>query len=200
MNTQINNKSGGQKHLKNGAQPKSLMIRKIKINTMKKIAYFLLFAVLLASCTSVKQIGKVNMISNRNVDPQLKYQVITTYSGGSSKEFKKSRATSIEDAVDQTVRKVPGGEFVMNAKIYLVKGKYIAVEGDVWGNSAQQSYRGFKIGDIVTWKVKSVTQGKKYLTGKITTLKDDKTCLVKIDDEKGKTIELEYDEITKTDN
>ena len=166
---------------------------------MKKIVYFLLLAVIFTACTSVEQIGKVNMISNRNVDPQLKYQVLTTYSGGTSKEFKKSRATSIEDAVDQTVRKVPGGEFVMNAKIYLVKGKYIAVEGDVWGNLAQQSYRGFKVGDTVTWKSKSVTKGTKYLTGKISTLKDDKSCLVKVDDETGKIIELEYDEITKTD-
>jgi hypothetical protein len=166
---------------------------------MKKISYFLLFAVLLAACTSVKQIGKVNMISNRNVNPELKYQVITTYSGGSNKELKKTRASSIEDAIDQTVRKVPGGEFVMNAKIYLVDSKYIAVEGDVWGNAGQQSYRGFKVGDQVTWKTKLNVNGTKYLTGKITTLKDDKSCLVKIDDEKGKTIELEYDEITKTD-
>lgn len=165
---------------------------------MRKITFFLLLAVLFASCTSITQIGKVNMISNRNVDPDLKYQVITTYSGGSKKEFKKSRATSIEDAIDQTVRKVPGGEFVMNAKIYLVKGKYIAVEGDVWGNPAQQSYRGFKVGDLVTWKTKSMKNGTKYLTGTIAALKDDKSCLVK-DDETGKTIELHYDEITKTD-
>lgn len=165
---------------------------------MKKITSFLLFAVLFTACTSVNQIGKVNMISNRNVNPELKYEVITTYSGGSKKEFKKSRATSIEDAIDQTVRKVPGGEFVMNAKIYLVKGKYIAVEGDVWGNPAKQSYRGFKVGDIVTWKTKSIKSGTKYLTGKIATLKDDKSCLVK-EDETGKTMELLYDEITKTD-
>jgi len=166
---------------------------------MKRITYFLLFAVLFTACTSVKQIGKVNMISNRNVNPELKYQVITTYSGGSQKELKKSRASSIEDAIDQTVRKVPGGEFVMNAKIYLVNGKYIAVEGDVWGNAGQQSYRGFKVGDQVTWKTKSMTGGTKYPTGKIATLKDDKSCLVKVDNETGKIIELSYDEITKTD-
>lgn len=175
------------------------MIRKTKTNSMKRIIQILLLAVLFTACTSVNQIGKVNMISNRNVNPDLQYQVITTYSGGSEKELKKSRATSIEDAVDQTVRKVPGGEFVMNAKIYLVNDKYIAVEGDIWGNPAQQNYRGFKVGDIVTWKGKATTKGSKYLIGKITTLKDDKTCLVKVDDEVGKTIELKYDEITKTD-
>ncbi|TSA51758.1 MAG: hypothetical protein D4R43_00345, partial [Sphingobacteriales bacterium] len=148
--------------------------------------------------TSVKQIGKVNMISNRNVDPNLKYQVITTYSGGSEKELKKSRALSIEDALDQTVKKVPGGEFIMNAKIYLVNSKYIAAEGDVWGNPSEQSYRGFKVGDKVTWKSKSIINGPKYLTGVIYSLKDDKSCLIKVDNEIDKTIELSYDDITKT--
>ena len=165
---------------------------------MKKLTFLLLLVILFSACTSINQIGKVNMISNRNIDPNLKYQVITTYSGGSKREFKKSRATSIENAIDQTVRKVPGGEFVMNAKIYLVKSKYIAVEGDIWGNPAQQSYRGFKSGDSVTWKTKSITNGTKFFTGKISALKDDKNCLVKVDNETDKTIELSYDDLTKT--
>lgn len=167
---------------------------------MKNLLNFIVIALLLSSCSSIKQIGKVNMISNRNVSPELKYQVLTTYSGGSNKELKKSKATSIEDAIDKTVRKVPGGEFVMNAKIYLVDGKYIAVEGDVWGNANNQSYRGFKVGDNVTWKTKSIIGGAKFLTGKIVTLKDDKNCLVKVDNETDSTIELSYDEITKTEN
>jgi hypothetical protein len=139
------------------------------------------------------------MISNRNIDTDLKYQLLTKYSGGSQHELKKSNAKSIEEAIDQTVRKVPGGEFVMNAKVYLVKSKYIAIEGDVWGNPAEQNYRGFKSGDLVTWKVKSITKGTKYLKGTISTLKDDKTCLVVIEDSAGKIIELSYDEISKTD-
>jgi len=167
---------------------------------MKNLLNFIVIALLLSSCSSIKQIGKVNMISNRNVSPELKYQVLTTYSGGSNKELKKSKATSIEDAIDKTVRKVPGGEFVMNAKIYLVDGKYIAVEGDVWGNANNQSYRSFKVGDNVTWKTKSIISGTKFLTGKIVTLKDDKNCLVKVDNETDSTIELSYDEITKTEN
>lgn len=166
---------------------------------MKKITYILLFAVLLTACTSVKQIGKVNMISTRNVDPNLKYQVITTYSGGSKRELKKSKSTSIEDAIDQTVKKVPGGEFLMNCKIYLVNSKYIAVEGDVWGNPTQQTHRGFKVGDKVTWKKKDIINGTKFLTGTISALKNDKTCYVKVDGESDKTVELSYDDITKTD-
>ena len=153
---------------------------------------FLLFVILLTSCMQVKQIGKVNMISNRNVDPNLKYSLITTYSGGSDRELKKSRAKTIEDALDATVRKVPGGEFLMNAKIYLVNGQFMAVEGDVWGSATHQSYKGFKVGDRVTWKKLG-----KFYNGTITALKDDKTCLIE-DDTSDKTIEQSYDDITKT--
>jgi len=132
------------------------------------------------------------MISNRNVDPTLNYQIITTYSGGSKKELKKTKAEYIEDAIDQTVKKIPGGEFIMNAKIYLVNNKYFAVEGDVWGVGSNIAYRGFKVGDVVTWK-----KFGKFHKGKITGLKDDKTCLV--ENEEGKIIEIKYDEVTKSE-
>ncbi|HEY1871029.1 MAG TPA: hypothetical protein VGG71_08220, partial [Chitinophagaceae bacterium] len=82
---------------------------------------FIVIGITITSCaTPVKQIGKVNMISNRNVDPALNYGVISSYSGGSMRELKHSRATSIDDAIDQTVKKIPGGEFLMNVKIYMV--------------------------------------------------------------------------------
>lgn len=157
---------------------------------MKRIFFAFIIITAVSSCTSVKQIGKVNMISNRNVDPKLNYDVISTYSGGSNRELKKSRAKTIEDAIDQTVRKIPGGEFLMNAKIYLVNGQYIAVEGDVWGVTSNVAYRGFKVGDKVTWKAKG-----NFITGTIKSLKDDKTCLV--ENESGDIIEKKYDEITK---
>jgi len=150
---------------------------------------FLVFAI--SSCTSVKQIGKVNMISNRNIDTKLDYKVISTYSGGSDKELKKSKAKTIEDAIDQTVRKIPGGEFLMNTKLYLIDGQYFAIEGDVWGTKTNITYRGFEIGDKVTWK-----SSGKYKTGNITSLKDDKTCLIKTEDQK--TVEKKYDEISKS--
>ena len=157
-------------------------------------------SLLMTSCGSVTQIGKVNMIANRNVDPNAKYQAISTYSGGSTKELKKSTATSIEDAVDQTVKKVPGGEFLMNTKVYVINKKYIAVEGDVWGLPSEKVFRGFKQGDRVTWKNKSILNNPlgsaKYLKGTISALKDDKTCLVQVDNVDNKTVSLSYDEIT----
>lgn len=161
---------------------------------MKKTLLFSISIVslFLTSCISVKQIGSVNMISTRNIDPNLKYKAISTYSGGSKKELKKTRATNIQDAINQTVKKVTGGDFLMNVKIYLVNKKYIAVEGDVWGSSTEEiAYRGFKVGDQVTWKVLG-----SFRTGIITSLKNDKTCLVQ-EDNTGETVEKKYDGITK---
>lgn len=129
------------------------------------------------------------MISNRNVEAKLDYSLISSYFGGSEKELKKTRATSIEDAVDQTVRKIPGGEFLMNAKLYIVNNTYFAVEGDVWGKLDNLSYRGFKVGDqVVIDKVR-----KSIAT--IKSLKDDKSCFVERDN--GRIEELNYDRLSK---
>lgn len=129
------------------------------------------------------------MISNRNVEAKLDYSLISSYFGGSEKELKKTRATSIEDAVDQTVRKIPGGEFLMNAKLYIVNNTYFAVEGDVWGKLDNLSYRGFKVGDqVVIDKVR-----KSIAT--IKSLKDDKSCFVERDN--GRIEEVNYDRLSK---
>lgn len=139
------------------------------------------------SCASIQQIGKVNMISNRNIDPKMDYSLISSYSGGSNRELRKSRALSIEDAIDQTVRKVAGGEFLMNVKIYIVNDKYYAVEGDVWGTS-NISYRGFKVGDKVIVDNQVAT---------IKSLKDDKTCF--IEKRNGAIEEVKYDKLSKVE-
>ena len=166
-------------------------------NIFKVICFAVIF---LSACTSIKKIGTVNMISNRNIEHSLNYKLLSSYSGGSDNELKKSRSKSIEEAIDKTVKKVVGGEYLMNVNMYVIKGKYYAVEGDVWGAAAELSYRGFKVGDKVTWKNKSLAatfSGKKnYITGTIKAFKDDKTCLIEIEGEE-KTIEMKYDDITK---
>jgi hypothetical protein len=154
----------------------------------------LLIAIIFSSCTAVKEIGKINMISTRNVDPKLDYKSLNSYAGGSEHELKKSKAKNIQEAVDETVKKIPGGEFLMNAKIYLISEKYFAVEGDVWGSTRDAngiSFRGFKVGDKVTWKKMG-----KYRTGTFKAFKTNNSCLVD-SDEQNKTIELNYDDITK---
>ncbi len=68
------------------------------------------------------------------------------------KEIKKTENTSLDSAIDHTVRNTPGGEFLKNVKFYLViKGskRYYVSEGDVWGVKSQENFRGFKVGDKV---------------------------------------------------
>ena len=159
---------------------------------MRYLNYCAAILILTTSCTAVQQIGKVNMISNRNVDTGFEYSVISTYAGGSNAELKKSKATSIEDAIDQTVRNVPGGEFIMNARIYLIKEKYFAVEGDVWGQKNNANHRGFSIGDKVTWK-----EWGNHKTGTVKAFKDTEKCILDVDG--GGTTEKKYDDLNKTE-
>lgn len=146
---------------------------------------------LLASCTSFKQVGSVNMISTRNVENGADYTLIRSYMGASKKELKKTRATTLDEAINDVVKNTPGGEHLRNVKIYLVNGTYFAVEGDVWGTTANQNMRGFKIGEMVTWKDKT-----KVRKGKITDLKSAEVATVTDDD--GKTFDVKYTEMSKT--
>ncbi|MEN9610986.1 MAG: hypothetical protein RLZZ628_1800 [Bacteroidota bacterium] len=174
------------------------------MSSMRQLTILFISTLLMTSCAqSVRQVGTINMMSTRNVDANLKYRPLSSYIGGSNTELKKSRAKTMEDAITQTVKRVPGGEFLMNIKVYMIKNQYFAVEGDVWGSAeAPISYRGFKVGDRIAWK-----KSDKILNGTIQALKDDKTCYIKQDaeieksKEKGKdkvkveekTIELAYE-------
>lgn len=136
---------------------------------------------LLSSCSTVIDLGKLNMISDRNIDSKGDYVLVKSYAGGSPKEIKKAlkrtKATTLDVAVDETVRNVAGGEFLKNVKVYGVKKKdkmFLLVEGDVWGVAGNESFRGFKIGDMVQWKELTV-----YKKGTITGLTDAEKCMVK---------------------
>ena len=61
----------------------------------------------------------------------------------------------------------------MNASFYIVKGKYFAVEGDVWGIKQNANYKGFKVGDHVMWKTATG-----YKKGTIEAIKDSENCVV----------------------
>lgn len=93
----------------------------------------LLLISLLSSCVSVKQIGEFTIVSTRNIQSSEKYVLLTTYSGGNKKELRKSQCKTIQEAINKTVKSVPGGEYLMNAKVYSIDSEYFAVEGDVWG-------------------------------------------------------------------
>jgi hypothetical protein len=149
----------------------------MKLNTI----FIAISAIALSSCSTVIELGRLNMVSTRNVESNANYVLIKNYSGGDKAEIKKAlkktKATTLDAAVDETVRNVAGGEFLKNVKVYGVKKKevmYLLVEGDVWGVSGQESYRGFKVGDIVQWKELTITK-----KGTITGLTDSEKCMVK---------------------
>ena len=131
----------------------------IKMKNIIKCIMLLIIGLMISSCATVIQLGKLNMISNRNIESKMDYVLIKNYAGGLPKEIKKSlkktKATTLDAAVDETVKNVAGGEFLKNVKLYgVVKKKqmYLLVEGDVWGVSGNESFRGFKVGDTVQWK------------------------------------------------
>ncbi len=167
------------------------------MNKLFSTKTLLVVTIFLSSCASVKvtQIGKLNMISNRNVDSKTDYTLLKSYMGASNKEIKKAKATTLEDAIDETVRNTSGGEFLKNVKVYLVESKnkmYYAVEGDVWGIKGQENFRGFIVGDMVQWKD---MLGKAH-KGKITGLIDSKECMIK-EEGKSDSKSVEYDRLTK---
>ena len=143
------------------------------------------------SCVSTRQIGNLNLVSTRNIDSSEDYSLLRNYMGASKKEIKTTKAQTMEDAIDQVVRSTPGGEYLKNVKVYLVKNRYLAVEGDVWGISSNINFRGFKVGNKVKW-----TKLFKDYTGTIIELKDDKVCTVKSDSDQ-EIIEVEYDDLVK---
>src|ERR1035437_140731 len=160
---------------------------------MKKLLIYCSF-LFLGSCVSTKQIGSVNMVSNRNVDSNGNYVLIKSYMGAPNKEIKNSKAKSVEAAIDQVVKSTPGGEFLKNVKIYWVDSKYIAVEGDVWGIADNANFRGFAVGNKVKW-----TKLFKDYTGEIMDLKNDKSCTIKRDAD-GSSVEVDYKDLTKIGN
>lgn len=130
---------------------------------------------IISGCASATQIGKVNMISNRNIDSKVDYVSLKTYVGSTKKEQRKLKGATIEQAIDNVVRDVPGGEYLKNVKIYRIKN-YYAVEGDVWGIATNINVKGFKVFDRVQYKDKG-----KNIQGTITQLLNSTECSVKID-------------------
>lgn len=111
---------------------------------MKKLLLtsIILFGLTLTSCVQFKEVGRLNMVSCRNIDTHANYQLLQKNTEYTKKELRHVRNTTIEQATDEIVKKVEGGEYLMNAKIKMcvVSGGmfspphyYYAVEGDVWG-------------------------------------------------------------------
>ncbi|MDQ6482350.1 hypothetical protein [Dyadobacter sp. LHD-138] len=131
------------------------------------MAILLILAIASISCSKKPvQVGHINMISNRNVSSGFNYELLQRFSNSSIKQIRRNKARTINDAIDIVVKTVPGGEYLMNAKVYRV-GFFFSVEGDVWGVKSQNDMNGLKSGDTVFYK-----KGRKSQTAKIISFKD----------------------------
>lgn len=163
---------------------------------MKNVIFVILLSIILFfSCSSMKQIGDINMVSSRNIETNMNYVLLRSYMGGTKQEMRSNKhyeIRTVQDAINKVVKETPGGEFLKNVKIYLINGEYFLVEGDVWGTAGvKENYRGIALNDQVLYK-----NGKIY-KGTIVALKNDKICFFQ---EFGETkiSEIGYDKITKT--
>lgn len=168
---------------------------------MKTNFYTLLIgALLMGGCSSLKMVGDVNMISSRNVDSKTNYVLIKTGTDDSKSNFRKNKAETVDQAINNVVINVPGGEFLKNAKLY-TDGNNWAVIGDVWGVPESANVEGFKIGDQVLIKnsiKNSILNNEKFSKGEITGFKDRKTCIVRVDS--GDLKECSFTDLSKAAN
>lgn len=162
-------------------------------NHLKTIAYACLLLCFGCSSSQPVLIGSVNSISSRNIDTSVSYDLLKRYAGSGNKEVKRNAATTIDAAMENVIKSTPGGEYLMNVKIYKVEEKY-SVEGDVWGLASKNDIRGFKVNDEVVFK-----RGSKVTKGVVIGLIDSQKCYVRFKDDKGKDIEREmrYDDLSK---
>ena len=157
---------------------------------MKKHYLFaIVLVVVLSACSSVKQIGHVNMISTRNIDASANYELLSSYVGGRKSELRNNKSRTIDEAINKVVKNIPGGEYLMNVKIYRVGDSFFAAEGDVWGIADNQSRYGFNVGESVVWQ----TLFNNYEQGVIVSFIDTEMCYVKT--LKGKLIKKKYSEL-----
>ncbi len=114
----------------------------------------LVLAATLCSC-GYQRIGSMTMISTRNVDRSAEYQPLMR---GVEAKAKMKHDDALQEAVDQAVAQAPGGEYLMNAAIYVkMNGRKVKVRGDVWGHPrkegvaapVQTGHGELKVGDRV---------------------------------------------------
>ena len=153
---------------------------------MKKLnkLFFIGAVAVLSSCGStyfIAPAGELSIAATRNLDKSTNYVQLKAYAGVSRTEVEAAKAATkngqikkknpivkeinaykgkyLQDAIDNVVKSVAGGEYLYNLKLYVVtevKGKLITynyvASGDVWGiKDANANIKGFKMGDKVVF-------------------------------------------------
>lgn len=163
---------------------------------MKNLLFAFVLGLFLASCSSVKLVGDVNLISTRNVDSGKNYQLLKTGADDSREAWRHTKAENIDKAINAAVLSVPGGEYLQNCKIY-TDGKKWAVLGDVYGLAENANVNGYRVGDPVYIK-NSILNKEKFTRATVKGFKDQKACLVEF--EGGEIKAVNYSDLSKTAN
>ena len=95
----------------------------------------LLFLAIIACVTgcAYNRVGSLTMISTRNIDYSTEYVELARGVEGTSKM---KRDDAMQEAIDEAVNSIPGGEYMMNTVVYVKDNRIIKVKGDVWGRRA----------------------------------------------------------------
>ena len=163
---------------------------------------FLLAAVAFSSACSWHRIGDFNMVSTRNIDMDQSYVLIDAHQVGRAN----SGEMSLEVAIDNMVKHTPGGEFVMNAKIYVKQnGKKIKVEADIWGIPEPQTKTAttdLAVGDWVSWPAElgRFKQGEIIglgADGALIRISTETALTFRVHDQKERTVQKPFEHLTR---
>lgn len=149
---------------------------------MKKLLFITALLGLTASCSTYYTItptGSLASISTRNIDRSANYTQIQAYAGVSRadveaaissskkgqikkrnpiiKEINQYSAKNLNEAVDNVVKGVAGGEFIQNVRVFQVNEikrfsikTFYVISGDVWGeNKENPEIKGFHKNDKI---------------------------------------------------
>ena len=175
---------------------RGLRIKKEKMkNNISKLT-LIVFIGFLTSCT-YRRLGDFTMISNRNVDSSIKYELLTR---DAEVKVKAKKGDPLERAIDKLTSEHEG-EYLMNVKIYMRKsGKKFKVIGDVYGmkkvlNEVTSKVKvdiEFKYGDKVTFE-----KGGKLIYGTISGINKEGAIVEYLSRGKTKRKQVSFDFITK---
>jgi len=96
---------------------------------MKKLLFL---SMLVLSGCSFQRIGNLTMVSTRNIDTSTNYVELKRNVSGTSKMRK---GDALQEAIDEAVNSVPGGEYLMNTVVYVKDNRIVKVTGDVYGRA-----------------------------------------------------------------
>lgn len=148
---------------------------------MKKSIYLVIILLFILSGCTFKRIGSLTMVSTRNIDQTKNYVLLARNVEGISKM---KHDDPLQEAIDEAVLSIPGGEYMMNAVVYYKDGKKMRVRGDVYGIGI----------DINTPIVVDTSKACPYLEGEMVVWKDDRnrSLLGRVNECRGNQVVIRY--------